>query len=73
MFCRADESFLWHPLGTENLQLEINKSQFSLLVFFIVADGGGRGGGVSVVNPRSMNSYSTTFFSSHANFRDLHT
>ena len=57
MFCRGDESFLWHPLGTENLQLEINKSQFSSLVFFIVADGGGRGGGgVSVVNPRSMNS-----------------
>ena len=46
MFCRADESFLWHPLGTENLQLKINKSQFSSLVFCIVADGGGgRGGG----------------------------
>ena len=75
MFCRADESFLWHPLGTENLQLEINKSQFSSLIFFIVADGGGVGGGgeLSVVNPRSMNSYSTTFFPSHANFRDLHT
>lgn len=72
MFCRADESFLWHPLGTENLQLKINKSQFSSLVFCIVADGGG-GGGLSVVNPRSMNSYSTTFFPSHANFRDLHT
>lgn len=44
MFCRGDESFLWHPLGTENLQLEINKSQFSSLVFFIVAVGGGGGG-----------------------------
>ena len=72
MFCRADESFLWHPLGTENLQLEINKSQFSSLIFLLLPMEAG-GGGMSVVNPRSMNSYSTTFFPSHANFRDLHT
>ena len=72
MFCRADESFLWHPLGTKNLKLENNKSQFSSLVFLLLPMEGG-GGGVSVVNPMSMNSYSTTFFPSHANFRDLHT
>ena len=47
MFCRADESFLWHPLGTENLQLEINKSQFSSLIFLLLPmeAGGGGGGG----------------------------
>ena len=77
MFCRADEPFLWHPLGTKNLQLENNNSQFSSLVFLLLPmEGGGGGAGgreVSVVNPRSMNSYSTTLFPSHANFRDLHT
>ena len=44
MFCRADESFLWHPLGTKNLKLENNKSQFSSLVFLLLPMEGGGGG-----------------------------